>query len=57
MADQDDEVFEETSKGEASLDSERTGNGSIGRQDTIDEGINGLEKVKFNEYVNYYLKQ
>ena len=55
MADQDDEVFEETSKGEASLDSERTGNGSIGRQDTIDEGINGLEKVRFNEYVNYYL--
>ena len=50
MADQDDDVFEDTYKGEASLDTDHTGNGSLARNDTIEEGINGLEKVKiFNE--------
>ena len=49
MADQDDDVFEDTSKGEPSLDTDRTGNGSIARQDTIDEGTNGLEKVSYSK--------
>ena len=49
MADQDDDVFEDTSKGEVSLDTDRTGNGSIARQDTIDEGSNGLEKVSYSK--------
>ena len=53
MADQDDDVFEDTSKGEVSLDTDRTGNGSIARQDTIDEGSNGLEKVSYSKRRNY----
>ena len=53
MADQDDDVFEDTSKGEVSLDTDRTGNGSIARQDTIDEGSNGLEKVSYSKRRNH----
>ena len=49
MADQDDDVFEDTSKAEVSLDTDRTANGSIARQDTIDEGSNGLEKVSYSK--------
>ena len=45
MGDQDDDVFEETSKADVSLDS---AGALVGRQDTIDEGINGLEKVNLN---------
>ena len=45
MGDHDDDVFEDTSRAEATLDTDRTGNGSLGRHDTVDEASNSLEKV------------
>ena len=60
MGDHDDDVFEDTSRAEAALDTDRTGNGSLSRHDTVDEASNSLEKVKIsitdlNAYIFYRL--
>ena len=58
MGDHDDDVFEDTLRAEAALDTDRTGNGTLSRHDTVDEASNSLEKVKIsitelNPYIFY----
>ena len=60
MGDHDDDVFEDTLRAEAALDTDRTGNGTLSRHDTVDEASNSLEKVKIsitelNPYIFYKL--